>query len=122
MRDDSTVRTRIAGLSSQDRLAICTIVRGEIQYGIERLPHGKRREDLGAKAQHIFAAVPCESIPPAAADAYARLKREAEQAGTPLDENDLWIAATCDSVALVLPGLRQSVVSVWSMISPVRLS
>lgn len=35
-------------------------------------------------------------------DQYAILKRAAEMAGTPLDENDLWIAATARSLGAVL--------------------
>lgn len=38
-------------------------------------------------------AIPCEAVPPGASDQYARIKRGAEEKGTPLDENDLWIAA-----------------------------
>lgn len=33
---------------------------------------------------------------------YARLKSEAERAGTPLDENDLWIAASAQATGAVL--------------------
>lgn len=77
-------------------------MRGEILYGIERLATGKRRTDLERKATHLFAAIPCEPVPAAAADAYAGLKRGAERAGTPLDENDLWIAATATSLGATL--------------------
>ena len=44
------IEARLAGMSSSDRIITCTIVRGEILFGIERLPQGKRRSDLAAKA------------------------------------------------------------------------
>ena len=102
MRDDAKVRAQINTLAAGDRVSICSIVRGEILYGIERLAMGKRRRDLEAKAGHLFAAIPCEPVPAAAADEYARVKRAAEKAGTPLDENDLWIAATATSLGATL--------------------
>jgi tRNA(fMet)-specific endonuclease VapC len=102
MRDDPNVRARIGALSATDRLAISATVRGEILYGIERLPAGRRRQALEAKAQQLFGALPCEAVEAAVADGYARLKRTAEQAGTSLDENDLWIAATAHALGAVL--------------------
>ena len=102
MRDDANVRARIGALASGDRLTISATVRGEILYGIERLPQGKRRQALEAKAQQLFAAVGCEAVESGVADHYAHLKRSAEQAGTALDENDLWIAGTVRALGAVL--------------------
>ncbi|MEZ5353248.1 MAG: type II toxin-antitoxin system VapC family toxin [Bryobacteraceae bacterium] len=72
----------------------CTIARGEILFGIERLAQGRRRVDLEQRAAKILETVPCEPIPPAAAEAYARIKAAQRRMGLSLDENDLWIAAT----------------------------
>ena len=91
LKQNAKVLARIASLSTADRLAICTIVRGEVLYGLERLPHGKKKQDLGAKVTELFRALHCEPIPETAADQYARIKRETERKGTRLDENDLWI-------------------------------
>lgn len=102
MRDDPAVRSRIDALSKDDRLVICTTVRGEILYGIERLPVGERRRALEMKARQLFSAIPCESVTPGAADRYAQLKRAAEVAGTALAENDLWIAASAQALEAVL--------------------
>jgi len=44
----------------------------------------------------------CVPVPEAAADQYASIKREAERQGTPLDENDLWIAATARALGAVV--------------------
>jgi predicted nucleic acid-binding protein len=93
MRRNPQVRARVTALQSADRAVICPITRGEILYGLERLPQGQRRRDLEAEAAHWFAQFPCLPVPEAAGDHYARIKREAEVKGTPLDENDLWLAA-----------------------------
>lgn len=92
----------MAAVSPTDRLAVCAITRGEILYGLARLPHGKRRSDLEAEALHWFDHFPCLSIPEAAGDRYALVKWEAQRSGTPLEENDLWIAATAVSADAVL--------------------
>jgi predicted nucleic acid-binding protein len=50
MRENANVGARLSGLSASDRVVICPIVRGEIVYGITRLPQGKRRSALETKA------------------------------------------------------------------------
>jgi predicted nucleic acid-binding protein len=102
MRRDTRIRARVAALAPEDRVVICTITRGEVLYGLERLAHGKRRSDLEAEAMHLFAQLACLPVSEEAADRYARIKREAELKGTPLDENDLWIAATALSLDALL--------------------
>lgn len=102
MEQHPQVLARFTSIAPSDRLIICTIVRGEIRYGLERMPQGRRRQHMETTAANLFAQVFCEDVPEAAADIYARIKRGAERKGTPLDENDLWIAAT----ALVLGARR----------------
>lgn len=102
MRRDAKAQARVAALAPTDRTVVCTITRGEVLYGLARLPQGKRRSDLEAEAQYVFAQVSCLAVPAVAADQYANLKRDAETQGTPLDENDLWIAATALSLGAVL--------------------
>jgi predicted nucleic acid-binding protein len=102
MRRDARVRARIAALAPTDRVVICTITRGEVLYGLARLPHGRRRSNLEAEALRLFAQFVCLPVPPEAADQYAAIKRDAERRGTPLDENDLWIAATTRALQAVL--------------------
>jgi tRNA(fMet)-specific endonuclease VapC len=58
------------------------------------MAQGRKRRSLEAKANQLFAVLPCEPIPEAAGDHYGRIKRDTETRGTRLDENDLWIAAT----------------------------
>jgi len=102
MRRDAKVYARVAALAPTDRVVVCTITRGEVLYGLERLPHGKRRSDLAAAAMALFAQLLCLSVPETAADRYATIKLAAEHKGTPLDENDLWIAATALATGAVL--------------------
>jgi len=46
MRSDPSAMSRLESLPEEDRIIICTIVRGEIEYGLNRLASGKRRDDL----------------------------------------------------------------------------
>lgn len=41
--------TRIAALQPDDRIIICTIVRGEVLFGLGKLPPGKRRDEIDRK-------------------------------------------------------------------------
>ncbi len=102
MREHPKVDARLESISSTHRVVICSVVRGEIQYGIERLPQGKRRQELETKAVKLFAILPCEPVPEAAGDHYARVKLTRHRKGLALDENDLWIAATALALGAVL--------------------
>ena len=94
MRAYPPIESQVVALSDQDRIMICPVVRGEILYGIVRLPEGKRRADLMSKAHKLFASIPCEAVPETAGDYYANVKFASYSKGLALDENDLWIAAT----------------------------
>ena len=84
-----------ASVTASDRVVICTIVRGEILYGIERMPPDSRRDVFSRNADALFSVIACEPVPAAAADQCARTKQQCRARGVALDENDLWIAATC---------------------------
>jgi len=102
MNDHAVLRARVSGVVPPDRAVICSIIRGEIRFGIDRLPHGRRRHDLDARAAKVFAVVPCESVPAAAGDEYARIKVARKKQGLAFDENDVWIAATASVLGAVL--------------------
>lgn len=85
-----------------DYVFTCTIVRGEILFGIQKLPIGRRRQILENQAINLFEGLPCLAVPKEAADYYATMKSHAEQQGTPLSENDLWIAATAIALNAIL--------------------
>ena len=61
MRDHPQVEAHLASVTAPHQVVICSIVRGEIRYGIERLPNSKRRRDLDAKAAHLCAVLPCDA-------------------------------------------------------------
>mgnify|MGYP001617951169 CR=1 FL=1 len=102
MREQPGLRARVAGLSPADRLIICTIVRGEIRYGISRLSDGRKKRDLETKAEKLFAVITCEPVPEAAGNHYAEMKLARERKGSGLDENDLWIASTARALSATL--------------------
>ncbi|HUE24769.1 MAG TPA: PIN domain-containing protein [Bryobacteraceae bacterium] len=64
----------LRSVGSADRVATCTIVRGEVLFGVGRLAEGKRRSALEEKARELFEMVPCEPVPERAGDAYATIK------------------------------------------------
>ena len=43
MHEDPRVASKLADIAIPDRVVTCAIVRGEIRYGIERLPAGKQQ-------------------------------------------------------------------------------
>lgn len=94
--------SRVANLAATDRVVICSVVRGEVRYGIERLPQGRRRQELEANATRVFIIIPCEPVPAAAGDHYAMVKVNRQRHGLTLDENDLWIAATALALSATL--------------------
>jgi predicted nucleic acid-binding protein len=94
MRADPRMASWLSSIGSDDRVVICTITRGEVLFGLERLAQGRRRTELETKAGKLFAILPCEPLPPNAGDRYANVKVSQQRRGLPLDENELWIAAT----------------------------
>jgi len=96
------METWLGSVAGDDRVATCTIVRGEILFGIGRLAEGRRRSAFEEKAQGLFEIVPCEPIPARAADLYATIKLARRRRGLALDENDLWIAATASALDATL--------------------
>ena len=78
------------------------IVCGEVRYGLERIPAGKRRDNLRAKANNVLRALTCENVTEPIADIYADLRADSETKGLALDDNDLWIAATALALNAIL--------------------
>jgi len=102
MRADARTEKWMAGLNEGDRIVTCTIVRGEILFGISRLPQGRRRMELETMGRRFLDAFHCEPIPERAGDFYATIKLARYSRGLALDENDLWIAATALSLGATL--------------------
>ncbi|MGP8247365.1 MAG: type II toxin-antitoxin system VapC family toxin [Bryobacteraceae bacterium] len=102
MRASQRVEDWMARLDANDRIVTCAVVRGEILFGIARLPRGKRRKELEVIGPQFLEAFHCEPIPERAGDVYAALKTERQRRGLALDENDLWVAATAVALSAVL--------------------
>jgi tRNA(fMet)-specific endonuclease VapC len=102
VREQPGIVTRVRTLAAGSDVATCTIVRGELLFGVERLPVGNRRDELRQKVGAVLAALRCEPVVESAGEHYARTKRVCQVNGLPLDENDLWIAATALAAGAVL--------------------
>jgi tRNA(fMet)-specific endonuclease VapC len=100
MADHPKVKARLS--RSSGLVVTCAIVRGEIRYGLERLPIGKRRTNLEAKASAVFASLAIEPITRAAGDLYGTIRSSLELRGYNLSDNDLWIAAAALSLGATL--------------------
>lgn len=117
MGDGPQVVAHLISLLPDDSVFTCPIVRGEILFGVMRLPEGRRKRELEQKASGLFVVVPCEPMPESVGDHYASIKRTAQTQGTPLDENDLWIAAT----ALALDAILVSADSDFARVERLRV-
>ncbi len=102
MRAGEPVERWLAGLDAGDRVVTCTVVRGEILFGISRLPPGKRKSELEDAGRRFLEVFYCEAVPERAGDVYASLKLVRQTRGLSLDENDLWIAATALAIGATL--------------------
>lgn len=102
MRADPRVEKWMAGLSERDRIVTCAIVRGEILFGISRLPVGTRRAELEQAGHQFLDTFLCEPVPEGAGDFYAAIKLDRQSQGLALDENDLWVAATALALGATL--------------------
>jgi tRNA(fMet)-specific endonuclease VapC len=100
MADHPRVKARLS--QRPGPVITCAIVRGEIRYGLERLPAGKRRANLEAKASTVFASLVIEPITMAAGDFYGTVRGSLELRGYNVSDNDLWIAAAALSLGAIL--------------------
>jgi predicted nucleic acid-binding protein len=73
--------THSRALPIGEDIAICAIT-GEILCGIDRLPAGRRRDQLLVQATALLAAIKCLAVNSEAADHYARFKCSRENAWT----------------------------------------
>ncbi|HEY2127002.1 MAG TPA: type II toxin-antitoxin system VapC family toxin [Streptosporangiaceae bacterium] len=78
---------------------LCTtaITVAEVQYGIERLPAGRRKEALRAAAMEIFETFAEQVLPfdTLAAEQYALVVSQRDELGLPIDGFDAQIAGIC---------------------------
>jgi predicted nucleic acid-binding protein len=100
MRDHARVKARVATFTGAVLTSV--VVRGEIRYGLEWLPPGKKRTDLEARALTILAALPGEPVTAQVSEIYGRTKASGEASGLNMGENDLWIVATALALGAIL--------------------
>lgn len=93
---DSTV---LGWVAAAGRLHTTAITLAEIEYGIARLPAGRRRHLLAATAAEIFADFQDVILPfdVRAAHRYAAIVADRESSGQPIATADAQIAAVCAS-------------------------
>jgi len=77
-------------LRGETRLHLPTIVLGEYRYGILRSRH---REQLGLLLATLSAESHVLAVDAETAEHYASVRDELRRQGTPIPENDVWIAA-----------------------------
>lgn len=84
-------------LSEQDDLGLTNVTIGELAYGIERLPAGRRRQLLDDELQSLVANFGAAIAPydTAAAIAFGRLQAVRRAAGRPTSTEDAMIGAIC---------------------------
>lgn len=92
----ASVRAWLQGAPSTD-LFTTSITVAEIRYGIERLPAGRRKDELQDTAEEIFATFSARVLPfdAAAARRYGSIVAVRERSGQPIDGFDAQIASIC---------------------------
>lgn len=93
LRDASATLSQRILDSSPDTLAISIISAGELRYGLSKLPPSRRATDLAQRLNAVLTAIAVLPLPADAAPHYSRTRAQLEAAGTPIGNNDLWIAA-----------------------------
>ncbi|MCE0521404.1 MAG: type II toxin-antitoxin system VapC family toxin [Methylacidiphilales bacterium] len=84
------IRTVTERFESIGALFLPMVALGELLYGVRKSVHA--RENL-LSLQMWMRTVTLLSLTETTADRYASIKHELAQAGTPIPENDVWIAA-----------------------------
>jgi tRNA(fMet)-specific endonuclease VapC len=92
------VLARFRGLKPGEAL-ISVITWGELMYGAEK---SSRKETVMALLDEFSVFVPVLPMPEQAGRAYGRIRAFLETQGTPIGNNDLWIAAHAITENLIL--------------------
>ena len=83
----------------QGEAVISSITMGELIYGATK---SSKREAVLAQLAEMETLVPVVSVNRAAAEEYGAIRASLESAGTPIGNNDLWIAAHAKALGLTL--------------------
>lgn len=103
LRDASATLSQRILNSNTDTLAISIVSAGELRYGLSKLPPSRRATELAQRLNAVLTAISVLPLPAEAAPHYGRTRAQLEAAGTPIGNNDLWIAAhaLADNMTLV---------------------
>ena len=88
-----------------DEAAITAITAAELQYGVRRMPDGRRKAELSEAVNALIDADFRHRVEPfdvLAADQYADVVTRREQAGQPISISDAQIAAICRVLSATL--------------------
>ena len=77
-------------LRSADRLVVPSVVLGEFYFGVRQSRHRSRYE---AWLRQYLPYTEVATVTSMTADAYADIRLELKEAGSPIPPNDVWIAA-----------------------------
>jgi len=89
---------RFASLA-ENEVAMSVITFGELQFGAQKSQH--RGKVLQALAK-LSAVIPVLEMQPEAGEIYGEIRATLQQKGTPIGNNDLWIASHALSEKLIL--------------------
>lgn len=98
MRDEPDPEV-LAWTATAGRLHTTAITLAEVEYGIARLPAGRRRDQLAVAAARVFADFDDVIVPfdASAARRYGGIVASREKAGQPVATANAQIAAICES-------------------------
>jgi toxin FitB len=100
-RADERMRDWLLSLGDE-RLATTAICIAEIEYGLHRLPEGKRREDLRARFAQLSSALNILPLDETAATQAGRFRAQRESLGLAATASDMMIAGIAAASGAVL--------------------
>lgn len=89
-RGASGALTERLNLMSPDDLAMSVVTRGEIEFGLLKQPPNRLTQQ---RMHGLLGLIETLGVPPQAAAHYKNLRHALERQGTPIGNNDMWIAA-----------------------------
>jgi len=109
LRDASPALNQRILDSAPDTLAISVVSAGELRYGLAKIAPSKRATELAQHLNALLTAIAVLPLPANAAQHYGKTRAQLDAAGTPIGNNDLWIAshALAQNMTLVTNNTRE---------------
>jgi tRNA(fMet)-specific endonuclease VapC len=92
MLDQPVITAKVSAFTGD--IYVPSIVRGEIMFGLQQLPKGKRRTNLQSRSQKYLVGFLPLPVSEQVADKYGDLKARLRRQGVTMADNDLLIAAS----------------------------